>query len=296
MIADADFEQGMKELEALLNREISATQNIRDEAIQRDYEEVIAGKISLTPEQLATFTPEDSEKRLKKLDRLLYFRIDQPCVVGRGTNQLALDVQNGLIAKIGVSSIGRVVEVGRGLYQHMQETVTTLRELGFDVPEIRYARIRWEGNKVSVNSDVEHGLYGEMSRGGETRKLVRKRPYNIPNVTFTVDLREGGKYEVVEFDREVATGLPNGASLIEQFAESSDKLVKLYDKYYHALLASVESGEKLASGPFLHYSPHREGGEAEDAVRKMFFLQVPTTDGEEGKLVIGDIDHVYLFK
>ncbi|MBU1976954.1 MAG: hypothetical protein KKA62_03315 [Nanoarchaeota archaeon] len=295
MISDVDFEQGMKELEALLNREISATQNIRDEAIQKDYEEVLAGQISLTPEQLATFTPEDSEKRLKELDRLLYFRIDQPSVIGRGTNQLALDVQNGLIAKIGVSSIGRVVEVGRGLYQHMQETVTTLRELGFEVPEVRYARVRWEGNRVSVNPDVEHGLYGEMSRGGETRKLV-KRPYNLPNVTFTVDLRENGRYDVVEFDPKVATKLPNSVSLVEQFAESSDKLVKLYDGYYPALLASVESGEQLAPGPFLHYSPHREGGEAKDAVRKMFFLQVPTTDGEKGKLVIGDIDHVYVFK
>lgn len=296
MISDTDFEQGMKELEALLNREIPATQELRDESIQRDYEEVLSGKISLTPEQLAAFTPEDSEKRLKKLDRLLYFRIDQPSVIGRGTNQLALNVQNGLIAKIGVNSIGRVVEVGRGLYQHMQETVTTLQELGFEVPEVRYARVRWEGNRVSVNSDVEHGLYGEMSRGGETRELIRKRPYNIPNVTFIGDLRENGKYDVVEFDPEVAAKLPNGASLVEQFEESSDRLVKLYEGYYHALLASVESGEQLAPGPFLHYSPHREGGEAKDAVRKMFFLQVPTSDGEEGKLVIGDIDHVYVFK
>jgi len=73
MVADENFEQGMRVLETLLNREITATQNVRDEAIQKDYKEVLAGKINLTPEQLAAFTLEDSEKRLKKLDRLLYW-------------------------------------------------------------------------------------------------------------------------------------------------------------------------------------------------------------------------------
>lgn len=100
--------------------------------------------------------------------------------------------------------------------------------------------------------------------------------------------RESGKYTVVEYNEEQARKLPNGASIVNDFQDKFSVLLGMYRNF--------EQDKQMDRGkPFLTYEPHKLET-AEEAISKMFLLQVPTDKREEGRLVVGDIDHVYIFK
>ncbi len=99
-------------------------------------------------------------------------------------------------------------------------------------------------------------------------------------------LRENGRYQALDFEEELAKGLVNGNELIEQYQKQFDKLMAFYNKERIYLKPDCE--------PFIVHNPHSDNI-PEEAIKRMFLLQVPIDKKEVGMLVIGDLDHIKVF-
>ncbi len=291
MAIQDNVEVGRKSLESILNVEAGATKEYRNEQISWNASTFYFDDNEVTQKKF-----EWMEERLKKYDRLLYIRADSSDVIGRGTNQLVVDVGNGLVAKMcyEIYRDSNIIEVGRYTCLFMEETRKTLVEIGMEVPEICFYRVHWDGDQIVVSSDVKHRSWAEEERISpfvaieDFPKPGSPEEEKLPNAYITADLREGGRFSVIDYEDGQARKLPNGPLLISAFESSVLKLLELYQ--------NLVNDEKMESGkPFLSFSRHKEHT-PEEAVRRMFFLQVPVNPEDEGKLVIGDIDHVNVCK
>ncbi len=307
------LESGRKELEALLNSETSATEMHRTKVIESWYRDIIFDRIIVVRKGKVTHQPtrkkprkvtyQSIRKNLQKARRLIYVRAHEPHIIGKGTHQLVIDVGNGLVAKVTYEGKWvfyeddtEIIPVGRTSFSYMRETRDALLEMGLDVPPMNFYRIDWSGKGVVDSPDAHHSSYGVLERrlrtpeeewlAWFTQKISEEgRP---PNVYLTLDLRENGRYRVAEYDEEQAKRLPNGNLIVRDFEKQFSVLLGLYQNF--------EQDEQMNCGkPFLMYEPHKENT-PEEAIRKMFLLQVPVDDKENGKLAVGDIDHVYVFK
>ena len=294
------FDQGRAELEALLNREVSATKEIRDYEIRcwmEGIKEQCDGKL---PEG---YTSETVESDLKEEPVFIYVRTDQDYFVGRGTHQAVLDLGNGLVAKgpieKGKPTIEKVRErfsnilpFGWGRYKFTRETLDNLRGIfnGTDIiiPEVSFYLISWNDRKDSliVSPNVSHAGLRDLANllAGDI-----KPEFPPANVYVTPDLRESGKFNVKDYDEKVAETLINGLDVVRNFNSAFDYLMRRYVGN-----VDVATFDK-AKGPYLKRKPHGPDFSSETAIRNMFLLQVPVDKKVKGRLVIGDVDHVSMF-
>lgn len=219
--------------------------------------------------------------------------------VAKGSHQAVINLGNGIVAKFGIDnnfSSEEYTSVGFN-FPLLNETCNTLIECGFDIQERGFLRAYWKDKKIEVVSNVNHDTSRKMiGRENRAFKIYRKKDVyirpkqisNLPNAFITLDLRENGLYNPVDFNEEIARSLSNGEELIKQYKESFDKL-SIY------ALKGNEGHFKPKNGPYLTYHSHKNPS-PEEAIRKMFLLQIPVDKKLPGKLVLGDLDHVYIFK
>ena len=296
------IEQGRKRLEEILNREIPLTDKYRRKIINDYYQNDLHFKKEYSPEMDVSW--EKNEKELKRQGRLVCVRLIAPEIVGRGDHQITIDIGEGLVAKmryeIFLSNNERTVSVARKPLGMMNETRQELVDHGIDVPPMQFLNLRWRYNKVALAYKVEHSSWGDSERRLEefrkTKKIkFRRIPQKYsPKVCITTDLRENGRYFVVDYDPEIAQQLVNGSALVDEFNTKAGFLFDCYNQYIRDL-------EHLEDGKlYLQYDPHKQNPHARQAPQKaikgMFFLQVPIDATQPGKLVVGDIDQVYVFR
>jgi len=309
MVTDVEFEQGRNELEALLNREVSATEDVRNYEIQCWIEGVKEEEKQFSSDEeieeiFKDYTPEVVEFRLKEEPVFIYVRTDQDYFIGKGTHQAVLDLKNGLVAK-GPSDRGKptiwsvmkkyptILPFGYGRYGFTKETVDHLKATfgGTDivVPEISFYRVGWnkEKNRVVVSPNVYNAHFRDL---GKLLVGEIEPEFPSPNVCVTTDLRESGRFRVLDYDEKVTRNLTNGDEIVKQFDSAYVFLMEHYD--------GDRDAENLdpSRGPYLARKPHGPDFSADTAIRNMFLLQVPIDREENGRLVIGDIDHVCLFQ
>jgi len=304
------IEQGRKRLEEILNREIPLTQKRKkeiiifwnNEDILWDNEDSFSEKQD-SPEKIASSRLK-TEKDLKKSGYLMCVRLNVEEVIGRGEHQLTIDVGNALVAKMnyemGLSRRERTVQVARKPFSFMYNTREELVRLGLQMPPIQFFSVNWKRDRIRVTPDVDYSSFGDSERalyglvnGGNLKRepYVRERR---PCVYLTPDLREDGKYVVIDYNREAAKKLINGSALVEEFEQRTASLLQLYHNY-------IENIKNLNSGrTYLTFEPHKQNphvrNPAKKAIDKMFFLQVPVDATQPGKLIVGDIDQVYVFR
>lgn len=167
-------------------------------------------------------------------------------------------------------------------YQYISETRKELEKQGFNVPPLELYRFYWDGDKIFVSSDVK-----SISQKDDRETYSKSFP-KFPNICITIDLKEDRRFKVVDYEESIARSLINGDELIKQFNRDSERLFS-YWKNYRSWCE-----DKKISGPYLLNDNHAIPGQ-EEAIRKMFLLQVPVERKEPGKLVLGDLDHVYIF-
>lgn len=106
---------------------------------------------------------------------------------------------------------------------------------------------------------------------------------------ITEDLRDSGRFDVVDYDEEIAKSLVNGNQLVRDFNAAFEYLMQHY--------VGEENVDNVdnAKEPSLKRKPHGPDFSGETAIKNMFLLQVPVDRKEGGRLVIGDVDHVCMF-
>ncbi len=297
MLTEADFELGRRELEALLNREVSETASQQDETVGFWHEKAKSDGFMLGGVDSENLIPKLVREWLINNKKLLYLRTSISEIVGKGTHQAVIELGNRLVAKVPHRRTDwdndDTFSIDGG-YLFTKMTQDELVGLGFDVPPIKFYRITHNPEGVVVSSDVAHENWGDQYRDDSVNWGERRRisMYKCPDVCITSDLRENGRYKIVEYDEETARKSANGEVLIEQFNADFELLMD----HLPTEGAYERANETLRlDKPELQYEPHKLKT-PEEAIRKMFLLQVPMNENEEGKLVVGDIDHVYFYR
>ncbi len=173
------------------------------------------------------------------------------------------------------------LEIGLKTFQYFPETLGILEEYGLKVVPFLLYRLSWNGDKIIVSPDVFTSPYNTPH---EIKEDNREK---FPNIYLTPDLREGGKFQVVEYDENITKTVINGDELRTQFEDS-----------FHKLL-SFESNSKTGNGgigPYFSFDDHIGDHTATGAIKRMFLLQVPMDKSEKGKLVVGDLDHAHVWR
>lgn len=320
MITTEKIDCARQKLEAILNGEVYATEYYRMYEIRRlIVEQTLENETNFYKPKKCSLKKRLLRRKRKELQKRhdpMYVRTRANFVVGMGTRQIVIDLGSGIVAKIRYTiKNDRLVSVDRS-YPYMKETIETLVSLGMEVPEMWFYHTCWEHNKVIVSSDVYHSSYLSGSRyalSQSTDPTLNKRKdlveYSLneiklmeksPNICLTADLRENGRYAVVDYNKEQARILPNYRLIADSFKEILSKLLDVYKKGFprmeqlkdcmeQFLIIDPHDFDRDANGEYIEETP-------EETIRKMFLLQIPVNTNEEGKLVVGDIDHIYAFR
>ncbi|MDD9952726.1 MAG: hypothetical protein OXR66_00145 [Candidatus Woesearchaeota archaeon] len=281
-------------LEALLNEERRETAFAREAEIDVFLEMVRTDeRYWQTTSKETTRTPlkrDQVERLLKEDGSMIYIRKDAPYFISHGAHQATLDLGGGIVAKGSINGKNTaravaqqhssVLPFGRFKFLYMKETTDILQEEFSNVLTPTFARILWSRDGIRVKERCEHDIHRNSSH--PERDM-------LPTVYFTKDLREDGTYTVHEYGEEVLDGLPNKLALKGKFSTMRDQL-------FGWVIPSGTSYSELSNDhPHLQARPHGFDYDPETAIQKMFLLQVPEKGGN-GKLVLGDYDHVTLFR
>ncbi|HLD43404.1 MAG TPA: hypothetical protein VJB08_05470 [Candidatus Nanoarchaeia archaeon] len=239
------------------------------ESAKRELEGILSREWSLrgsAPDerrsQLRQIYPDDTDAEIE--DKLTwgnpyYFRKEAPEFRTRGTNQMILGLDQGYVGKtrLYIETSNHYVLYAIRIYEpDLGKTLEILEGLGFDVPEHHYVGIEHKDG----NFKVEDGDFGFV---------------------IAHDLTENGKYRVEDVEGKHFETLSNGAELRQQLIDASRILQEIYDKK-NPLYAGEVNGHVTDEGP-------------QEAFRHMFFTQIDST-ANTGKLVLGDLDHVILYR
>lgn len=294
MIFPAQVETGRQRLEDFLNEQISLTERYRRKIVNSYYRDILAGELVFPIEEISR---DAIERELKNDRRLMCVPKNAPEIIGRGEHQITINVGDGLVAKLVykkfLSSRERTVSVGERHFAYMKNTRMELLHEDIDVPPLHFLAIDWEEDRIVVTTEnIAHSNFHWIINA-RRKKRRRSFPKNkcASNGYLTTDLREHGRYCVVDYSPSVARRLVNATSIIEEYEQKKARLLSLYRSFQ-------ENPHKKG----IIFDPHYYDIENDlkshpsHAIQRMFFLQVPVDPTEEGKLVVGDIDHVYVFR
>ena len=315
-----DLKQARNRLELILNSEIVGAKNGYDSIVEK-YIELSVSKFSL----LTNTEPDEETKRLieyfkdmrtKKEKELradinkvrkdqiqgenrIVLRTTEPYFIAKGSHQVVIDIGNDLVAKLRYEKkfcSDEYLSVSWD-YDFLKDTADTLRSIGLQVPELEFLRAEWNDNKIEVSNNVSNDSYRRyLVQSQRFIKRTRKKPVycvdalmpkNLPNVCIMNDLREGGRYQVFDFEEEIVKSLSNGEDIIREYERNFSQLMNIYNKKRFYL--------KPDSEPFIEFDPHKSSSPKE-AIKRMFLLQAPTNKKDLGKLVMGDLDHIKVFR
>ncbi len=303
MIDAKSLEQAKERLEEIINAERIATEDVKRKYIKEWYENIL-WKRNVPQETLDFFSKTDlSDSTVRKYllsdTRLLFVRETCPLLIARGSHQIILDLSEGLVVKVSYRDLdrnGTFTIISDGF---MQETRDILSSEGIPVQEVYACRIHWENNSTEekiIISDGKDSSYGGLLRGRYHlpyklfNQLREKQLVHLSNGYITSDLREEGRYQVIDYSDEIARTLIN-----------YDEIKKQYDVIYEKLMQfannTKEDENNFLSGKiYLIRSGHGFKDGPENAIKKMFLLQIPVDLSREGKIVMGDLDHVRVFR
>ncbi len=284
MIDEGSFEKGRLQLEIFLNREIIFTAAHQERIVQQLYEHYTKPQSGLAQ----SVSKDRVRNLLRKKANLVILRKDIPELIGHGTHQAVIALDNGLVAKLPHRDTNwQQDDVFSlcGSYCFTDTTQKELLKLGLQVPMMQLYQIHHTSDGITISSEVIHYNWGD-----QMRKWLNEEEVHInqePNVCLTIDLRENGKFRVVDYNLHLAKSLANGDQLIRDYTAGCEVLRNLArDGYYD---------HPPSNTLYFEYEPHKMDT-AEEAIEKVFLLQIPVDKNEPGKLVVGDIDHIYLFR
>lgn len=198
----------------------------------------------------------DSAKLAQRLvEDSFYMRKDAPEIFSSGTGQIVMSLDDMFVAKfIPAASDGSHYVIRSGYYPGVLESHFALADLGFPVVEHYYVGVVRNGDKFRIGGDK-------------------------PHFAICRDLRESGKYIVQEAYARILNRLANGPQLRKELKKSLEKLDR------------VRKGR--VKGFYARVNDHATNDNPRNALLHMFFVQIdPKTN--TGKLIIGDLDHVFV--
>jgi len=207
--------------------------------------------------------PQDSDEELRELidfsGSRYFLRKGIPEIIAKGNHQVVLSLGNGYVGKTRVKIETSAHYASSTLFVYepgLVETIKVLRELHFDVPEHHYVELEQTPEGFKVSDD---GL----------------------SFVIAADLTENRKYLIEEVNEPHFESLINGAELKQQLIDASRTLQEVYD-HKNPLYRITVNDHVTGEGP-------------QEAFRRMFFTQIDHVTNK-GKLVLGDLDHVFLFR
>ncbi len=276
--------KGLQRLKTILNEEVAATENHRQEVIKSVYNDVISG-ITYFSGKKEKATPKKIRKILEEKIWLVYIKSNHPSIIGRGKHQLVIDIGNNLVAKTPYQKRSDgVFVIGRAPYPFIKETKNVLSEINIETPEMNFYRFYLKGLNLKIFTKVKHFWHSSKRDRYLDRGVFWEFLKNCPNFCVTPDLRENGRYNVVDYSEENVKRLINKNFIISQFKDLSKRLEKMV----------LDENYKPSQKIILEYESHYMDS-VEEAISKMFLLQVPKNLSEKGKLIVGDLDHIYAY-
>jgi hypothetical protein len=195
----------------------------------------------------------------KKDKDIIYLKKDIPELINQGDTQAILQLDKEYVAKFPIIKFS-----GHNMLHYYPNAITDSvkiwPELGFVVPEHRFYYV-----------NVADKIY--------TTEEKHKR-FDSPRAGLTVNLAQDDK-KIVTYSEDAIKGLSNHAHLKEEF------------EYGVALIKNIENNPKdYALMPHGHID---EYGSIDKAIRHMFLVQIDSKTND-GKLILGDIDHLFIYK
>jgi len=205
--------------------------------------------------------PEDTDELINELITVIgyyFLRKNMPEIVGRGSNQIVISLGNGYI--------GKTRPLGMKTTDHYVVSIDpyepSLLDSVFVLRELGF--------------DVPEHNYVNIKKTNGSFKV----PDQGCSFVIAHDLTEGGKYLVEDVNRRHFS-LSNGQEIREQLKKYTRTLMAIFEGNHHSYKAEV--------------NPHLPFERPLKAIYKMFFVQIDTV-ANTGKLVLGDLDHVILYK
>ncbi len=196
----------------------------------------------------------------EKDKNILYLPKDMPELISRGENQSVIRLDGQYVGKIATLKMSNNLFVNH--YEgDIVDSTNNWKELGFNVPQQEFYYLR-SGEKFSLSQ--EKSDYSDR-----------------PKVIISPDIAEDGRYKIITYKIKNAWKLKNGEELINEYQEGFYKIKDIESnpvKYALQALGHVGSN-----------------GSIDKAIRHMFLLKIDPIKNT-GELILGDTDHLLLYK
>jgi len=193
-------------------------------------------------------------------NKILYLSNNMTEVIAGGDTQKLLRLDENNIAKIPVIKFPNHFLMNN--YEgDIERSVEIWRELGFNVPEHIFYYVNFE-DKIRVDK-------------------TKKNSGDKPRLAITPDLSENNKYSITTYHPSIAMKLANAGHIINEYQEGFQKIKDIE--------ANPTTYQLEAFG---HVDMN---GSKDKAIRHMFLVQIDKKN-KTGKLYLGDVDHLLIYK
>lgn len=195
-----------------------------------------------------------------KNDReIIFIPKEMPETINKGNTQAIIKLNDEYIAKIPIIKF-KTYDMISGYPNVIIDSMNTWKELGFYVQP--------------------HEFY--FLGGNETISLSneQQKTNDQPRIAITKNL-QNDRYKARTYSREAIMLLNNRKQLEDEFQNDLKKIEKIYDEPDEYALQ--------ATGHML------DNGEIDEAITHMFLVQIDK-ETNNGKLVLGDLDHLFIYK
>lgn len=199
-------------------------------------------------------------------NEIIYVRKDMPEMINQGDTQAILRLDNEHIAKIPIIKFS--THNFLNYYPNIiTESVKVWSELGFEVPEHKFYYLNING-KISISEE-------------------KQKKFDSPRVSISVDLGQNGK-SIITYNEDKIKGLSNFKQIKEEFENGFAKIKNIEKEM-------IEDTNPNGGYGIMPHGHIDEYGSIDKAIRHMFLVQIDP-EKNSGKLILGDIDHLFIYK
>ncbi len=195
-----------------------------------------------------------------KNDReIMFIPKEMPETINKGNTQAIIKLNDIYIAKIPIIKF-KTYDMISSYPKTIIESMNTWKELGFEVQPHEFYHIE-SNDKISLSQE-------------------QSKEYDQPRIAITNNL-QNDRYKVRTYSREAIMLLNNRKQLKEEFENGFRKIEDIYN--------NPDEYALQATGHML------DNGKIDEAITHMFLVQIDK-ETNNGKLILGDLDHLFIYK
>lgn len=198
-------------------------------------------------------------EQYKNDQSIIFLPKDMPEIINNGNTQAVIKLNNEYVAKVPIITFSNYYMVSE-YPKVITDSMKTWRELGFDVPQHIF---------YYMNTNEKIQL---------SEQYITK--YDNPRVAITKDFTKNG-HMLKTYDNNIINNLGNADQIMREFEEGFHRIKHIY-----------KNPDEYLIQPTGHLD---DDGSINTAITHLFLVQI-NKKTNKGKLVLGDLDHLFLYK